>query len=73
MTVHHVAMFRPYSFQVGQKINIETGPRKGDWEVIGVSDRKVKLRCPVSLREFEWNRFCYFVEDGEMEQWPQED
>ena len=47
MTVHHVAMFRPYPFQVGQKINIETGPRKGDWEVIGVSDRKVKLRCPV--------------------------
>ena len=34
---------------------------KGDWEVIGVSDRKVKLRCPVSLREFEWNRFCYFM------------
>jgi hypothetical protein len=65
MAVHKVAMFRPYPFQTGQKIHIETGPRKGDWEVIGVSDRKVELRCPVSLREFEWNRFCYFMEDRE--------
>jgi hypothetical protein len=67
MTVHKVAMFRPYPFQTGQKIHI------GDWEVIGVSDRKVELRCPVSLREFEWNRFCYFMEDREINQWPQED
>ncbi len=52
---------------------IEEGPRRGDWEVIGVSDRKVKLRCPISLREFEWNRFCYFVEEREGAQWPQED
>ena len=73
MVVHKVAMFRPYPFQTGQKIHIETGPRKGDWEVIGVSDRKVELRCPVSLREFEWNRFCYFMEDREIDQWPQED
>lgn len=73
MAVHNVTMFRPYPFQVGQKINIETGPRKGDWEVIGVSDRKVKLRCPVSLREFEWNRFCYFVNEKHREHWPQED
>ncbi len=73
MAVHKVAMFRPYPFQTGQKIHIETGPRKGDWEVIGVSDRKVELRCPVSLREFEWTRFCYFMEDREIDQWPQED
>ncbi|MEE9529831.1 MAG: hypothetical protein V3W52_02475 [Syntrophobacteria bacterium] len=73
MAVHKVAMFRPYPFQAGQKIHIETGPRKGDWEVIGVSDRKVELRCPVSLQEFEWNRFCYFMEDREIDQWPQED
>ncbi len=73
MAVHKVAMFSPYPFQTGQKIHIETGPRKGDWEVIGVSDRKVELRCPVSLREFEWTRFCYFMEDREIDQWPQED
>jgi len=30
---------------------------------VGLSDRKVKLRCPLSAREVEWDRFCYFVED----------
>ena len=66
-----ITLFRPYPFEVGQKIHIEQGHRRGDWEVIGVSDRKVKLRCPVSLREFEWNRFCYFAEQLDIEQWPQ--
>ena len=73
MAAHRVAMFRPYPFKVGEKIHIEEGGRRGDWEVIGVSPRKVVLRCPVSLREFEWNRFCYFVEEREITQWPQED
>jgi hypothetical protein len=73
MTLYKVASFRPYSFQIGQKIRIEEGPRRGDWEVIGASDRRVKLRCPISQREFEWNRFCYFVEEREGVQWPQED
>ena len=73
MAVYKVAMFRPYPFQVGNKIHIEEGPRRGDWEVIGVSDHKVKLRCPVSLREFDWNRFCYFVEEREIHEWPQRD
>ena len=66
-------MFRPYPFHVGQKIHIEGGPRKGDWEVIGLTERKVKLRCPVSLRELEWDRFCYFVDEIEGVQWPQKD
>jgi len=57
-----VAIFKPYPFAAGQKIRIDGGPRKGDWEVVGISDRKIKLRCPVSFREFEWERFCYFVE-----------
>ncbi len=73
MEKYHVANFKPYPFQEGQKIHIDGGPRNGDWEVIGVTDRKVKLRCPISLREFEWNRFCYFTEDREEEQWPKED
>jgi hypothetical protein len=72
MTKNRVAIFEPYPFEVGQKINIASGPRKGDWEVIGISDRKVKLRCPISLREFEWNRFCYLAEEREQ-QWPQKD
>ena len=65
-----VAIFRPYAFQVGQKIFIEDGPRRGDWEVVGLSDRKVKLRCPLSGREVEWDRFCYFVEESDDGPWP---
>ena len=73
MEKFNVEIFRPYAFEVGQKIRIEDGPRKGDWEVIGITDRKVKLRCPISLKEFEWNRFCYFVENRQAEPWPQHD
>ena len=73
MTEHTVTLFKPYPFYKGQKINIEEGPRKGDWEVVGVTDRKVKLRCPISNKEFEWNRFCYFTEEQNGRQWPQKD
>jgi len=65
-----VIIFKPYPFEVGQKIYIDSGARKGDWEVIGTSARKVKLRCPISAKEFEWNHFCYFAEAREGEQWP---
>jgi hypothetical protein len=68
-----VTIFRPYPFQVGQKIYIEDGPRRGDWEVVGLSDRKVKLRCPLSGREIEWDRFCYFVEETDDMPWPHSD
>ena len=57
-----VIVFRPFDLVEGQKIRIADGPRRGDWLVIGVSERKVRLRCPVSLREVEWDRFCYFSE-----------
>ena len=73
MSNEKVTFFTPYSFEERQKIRIETGPRAGDWAVIGVSDRKVKLRCPVSGREVEWDRFCYFVEDAEGAEWPKKD
>ncbi len=72
MATDNVVMFRPYPFRVGQKIHIEGGPRGGDWEVIETRRRKVTLRCPVSQRRFEWNRFCYFVEEREGVEWPQE-
>ena len=72
MARHDVTVFKPFPFEIGQKINIESGPRKGDWEVIDVSDKKVKLRCPVSFKEFEWNRFCYFTEESELDKWPTE-
>lgn len=68
-----VTVFEPYPFAVGQKIRIEGGKRHGDWEVVGVSDAKVKLRCPISKREFEWARFCYQVEARKDAVWPQTD
>ncbi len=68
-----VTVFRPYPFEPGQKIRIEGGPRGGDWEVVGVSDAEVRLRCPVSGREFAWARFAYFAEDRDDEPWPRED
>jgi hypothetical protein len=71
--LHRVAVFQPYSFRVGQKIHLTGGPRQGDWEVIGVDKDKVKLRCPVSHREFEWQNFCYLVEEGEGIPWPRRD
>ncbi|CAN2042352.1 conserved hypothetical protein [Candidatus Magnetomoraceae bacterium gMMP-15] len=70
MEKHNVIIFKPYPFKIGQKIHIDGGQRKGDWEVIDLTDRKVKLRCPVSFREFEWTRFCYFEEEKSGVQWP---
>jgi len=72
MATHNVAVFAPYAFVVGQKIRLDGGRRAGDWEVIGVSDKKVKLKCPISHREFEWDRFCYLVEER-TDEWPKKD
>ena len=73
MDVHSVVFFAPYEFEIGQKIHIQGGPRGGDWEVIGVTPRKVKLRCPVTGKEVEWDRFCYFVEERQGVEWPAKD
>lgn len=66
-------IFKPYPMEVGQKIHIDGGPRGGDWQVIDVSERKVRLRCPVTRKEVDWDRFCYFVEDAKGIRWPQND
>ena len=73
MAGHKVVVFEVYPFEVGRKVRIEGGARQGDWEVVGISDNMVKLRCPVSGREFEWDRFCYFVEECDGVEWPQRD
>lgn len=65
-----VTLFEPYPFETGQKIRITSGKRAGDWEVVGVSEAKVTLRCPISGREFEWARFCYRVQERQDEIWP---
>jgi len=66
-----VQRFSQFPFTVGQKIHITDGPRKGDWEVIAVDDKKVGLRCPVTGFEANLARFCYFVEEKSME-WPEQ-
>ncbi len=67
-----VTIFRPYPFQVGQKIRIDGGKRRGDWEVVAVGERKITLRCPISGREFEWDHFCFLVEEADAP-WPAAD
>ncbi|SDO40731.1 hypothetical protein [Desulforhopalus singaporensis] len=67
---HDVTFFRPYPFVVGQKLRIVEGRRKGDWEVVCVKEHKVTLRCPISKKEFEWDRFCYLVEEQKDIRWP---
>jgi len=70
MDRYDVTVFEPFPFSVGQKIRIEGGKRHGDWEVVGFSDAKVRLRCPISGKEFEWTRFCYQVEERRDAVWP---
>lgn len=68
---HDVTVFKPYPFEVGQKIRIEDTKRAGDWEIAAVSENTVTLRCPVSHREFEWKIFCYATEQRSNTEWPQ--
>ena len=57
--MERITEFRRYPFRVNEKITIADGPRKGDWEVVGVDEKQVRLRCPVSGVEVRWARFCY--------------
>jgi hypothetical protein len=70
---HDVTVFKPYPFVVGQKIRIEESRRAGDWEIAAVGKNTVTLRCPISHKEFEWNIFCYNVEERKDSVWPQPD
>lgn len=70
MTTYPVSIFTQYQFTAGQKIRIADGKRAGDWEVVGQSETTVTLRCPISGKEFEWQRFCYHVEEKTGEAWP---
>jgi hypothetical protein len=65
-----VLILRPYPVRVGQKIFIDGGPRRGDWEIIGVGDRKMRLRCPISHQEVDCDRFCYVVTEAAGIPWP---
>ncbi len=72
MTKQKVTIFKPYPFQVGQKIRIEGSTREGDWEVDDISEHKIILRCPVSNKKFTWDLFYYFVEEKNNFPWPME-
>ncbi|MCU0572477.1 MAG: hypothetical protein MUC41_05740 [Syntrophobacteraceae bacterium] len=72
MARHHVLLFKVYPLEEGQKIRIDGGPRRGDWEVVGVSERKMRLRCPVTHKEVEWDRFCCLARELENEEWPEQ-
>ena len=65
-----VAVFKPYAFEIGQKIRIENSRRTGDWEIAAVGEHTVTLRCPISHKEFEWNKFCYLVAEEKDVPWP---
>lgn len=70
MAEQKITIFEPYPFVVGEKVRIVGGKRRGDWQVVGLDDRQVTLRCPVSGREFAWNRFCYLVREEVVASWP---
>lgn len=67
---HDVAVFSPYPFKIGQKIRIENSRRAGDWEIADIGDHTVTLRCPISKKEFKWNKFCYLVDKEKNTVWP---
>ena len=71
MTDHKVLVFREYPFKEGDKIHIADGCRRGDWLVVGATERKLQLRCPVSGREVEWDRTLCFAEEKTQPEWPQ--
>ncbi len=66
---HQVTVFKPYPFKIGQKIRIDGSRRGGDWEVMDITETKVTLGCPISKKQFTWDRFCHYSEDKTME-WP---
>ncbi len=67
-----VVFFKPYPLRRGQKIHIQEGPRRGDWEIEAVTERKVTLRCPVTGKLLESDHFCYFVKENQVDRWPGE-
>jgi hypothetical protein len=65
-----VIFFKPYPAEVGDSITIQGGPIGGDWEIIEVGERKIRLRCPISQKELEKDRFLFYVEERDDEPWP---
>ncbi len=64
--MHHnkTVLFKPYPFSAGEHIHIKGGARNGDWEIVGVTEHKIRLKCLRSMKEYEWDRFCFFVDES---------
>lgn len=73
MSQHDVYRFRPFALEAGHRIHIEGGVLRGDWEVVSVGERKVRLRCPVSGREVERDHLLAFVSLQKGTEWPKHD
>jgi hypothetical protein len=63
-------ILRPYPVRVGQKITIQAGPRRGDWEIIGVGDGKLRRCGPISHQELDCDWFCSVVTEAAGIPWP---
>jgi len=59
-------VFEPYHLKIGDRILITDGPWKGDWDIIELSDKKIKVKCPFKGTELEWKRQM-FTFQGEKE------
>lgn len=70
MSIENVVLFERYPLEVGQKIRLSGGGRGGDWLVIGLDEKKMRLKCPVSGKEVEWDRMFAFAKTLENEEWP---
>lgn len=68
---HDYALFEPYPFVVGQKIRIRNSRRGGDWEIVAVGEHTITLHCPITHKEYEWNKFCYLVSEQQKGVWPE--
>ncbi|OGR09422.1 MAG: hypothetical protein A3K23_05750 [Desulfobacca sp. RBG_16_58_9] len=44
--------------------------RRGDWEIIGVGDRKLRRRGPISHQELDCDRFCTVATEAAGIAWP---
>ncbi len=73
MSKETVTCFERYPLEPDQKIRILDGPRRGDWLVLEVGEKTMRLRCPVSGKEVEWDRFFWFATTLKNEEWPKRD
>ncbi len=68
--MENITCLKPYKFTVGEKVNIASGPLRGDWLVIRVDEKSVALQCPVSKKKINWKDTCFEISRN-IQTWPQ--